>query len=206
MGSHVAAEGSPRRVHVVGGPGSGKSTLARRIGARLGVAVHHLDDVYRVGGGTGALRSELERQAAVASILAESGWVTEGVHLGWTEPFFESADLLVWLDTVGWQGASRRMTRRFAARPGEGVESTDAPATRTLRRRGVDGAQHARDLVGAVLGSRIYYRRATGTANLPETRAATAERIARHPGRVVHCRTDADIEALLAVLSTRRDP
>ena len=28
----------------------------------------------------------------VAAILATDGWVTEGVHLGWTDPILQQAD------------------------------------------------------------------------------------------------------------------
>nr|QQZ50663.1 hypothetical protein JKL49_04125 [Phenylobacterium glaciei] len=38
---------SQTRWWVIGAGGSGKSTFARRVGAALGLAAHHLDDVYR---------------------------------------------------------------------------------------------------------------------------------------------------------------
>ena len=207
---------SPRRVHIVGGPGSGKTTLARRIGDALGLPVHHLDDVYRVGGGTGPLRPETDRRADVKRILGEPGWVTEGIHLGWTDPFFEAADLVVWLDTVGWARASGRLVRRFAAGATRRDEATTSVATasvervdtaaatpssrRSARRRVSDGVGHARDLVHAIGETRHYHLYPRGTANLPETRAATRDRLDGQRGQVVRCRREVDVSELLRSL------
>ncbi len=102
-----------RRIHVIGGPGSGKTTLARQLAARTGLPVHNLDEVARVGGGTGRVRSAEERAPLVREILNEDAWITEGVHIDWTEPFLERADVVVWLDYASGSMASRRIVRRF---------------------------------------------------------------------------------------------
>jgi hypothetical protein len=39
-----------------------------------------------------------ERLAMIAQIVRQPAWVTEGGHLGWTEPLFAAADVIVWLD------------------------------------------------------------------------------------------------------------
>jgi len=39
-----------------------------------------------------------ERLAMIQQIVRQPAWVTEGGHLGWTEPLFAAADVIVWLD------------------------------------------------------------------------------------------------------------
>ena len=39
-----------------------------------------------------------ERLAMVREIACRPGWITEGGHLGWTEPLFSAADVIIWLD------------------------------------------------------------------------------------------------------------
>lgn len=186
------------RVHVVGGPGSGKSTLALRIGERYGLPIHHLDYVYRIGGGHGPLRSPVERDRWTAEIVSQPAWITEGVHLGWTQPLVDGADLVVWLDGVDWLTASRRILRRFTVGGTQGLREP-RPGGLSHRVRGYGG--HLIALAGALRETRNYYRSTRGTPNLPETRAATAERLAHRAGRVIHCRTDADVRRLMDLLS-----
>jgi adenylate kinase family enzyme len=99
-----------RRVHITGGQGSGKTTLARRIGACLGVPVHDLD-LVGWDAQTGAERPLDVRLAEVHQLAAQPGWVTEGTMLGWADPLFRAADLIVWLD-VPWRVAVWRMVQR----------------------------------------------------------------------------------------------
>ncbi len=81
-----AAAMTPRRIHVTGGQGSGKTTLAARLHAVTGLPVHELDRIARIGGGNGPERPAAERDAMVSeTIAAGDAWITEGVHLGWTD-------------------------------------------------------------------------------------------------------------------------
>lgn len=186
----------------MGGPGSGKSTLARRVGQRLGIPVHHLDDLYRDGGGTGPIRTPRERDELVERVIRLHAWVTEGVHLGWTDPFIEDADIVVWLDTVGWGSASRRVARRFIRGGAVGLGRGARVATaRGAGSRLLAAAGHVRDLGRSIAESRAYYRSTDGTPGLPETRVATAERLARRDRGLIHCRSDLDVARFLASLS-----
>jgi cytidylate kinase len=201
----------PRRIHIIGGSGVGKTWLADRLAKRTGLRVHHLDEVARVGGGTGPVRLAHERDPLVASILASDGWITEGIQLGWTEPLLARADLIVWLDTVEWQRASRRIATRFVR--GAWAEMR----RRSWRERVAHGAGYARslrDLGVAMVGTRRY--RAAGAGSLAmaglggadpsfdladESRAATAATLSRYPDRVIHCRTPGEVDAVVGRIS-----
>lgn len=193
--------GGPRRIHVIGGPGTGKTTLAGGLGEALGLAVIHLDDIARVGGGTGRVRTPAERDPLVAAILAGDAWITEGVHLGWTEPLLARAELIVWLEAATGSAAAGRIAERFVA-----------GAWAELRRRSwreriaaIPGyARHARDLVGAMIAARRY---ASAGAEAPadpdgtlDSRAATEAAITPHADRVRHVRSHAEADALVTEL------
>jgi adenylate kinase family enzyme len=173
----------PERIFIVGGPGSGKSTLARHIASRTGQPIHHLDEVARVGGGSGPPRSDGERAADVARILDSERWIVEGVHLGWTEPLLDAADAIIWLDHVAWRRASTRIARRFVS----------GALAEARRRRGRERFLRLRD----------YARRLRElAAAVPETRgyqpATTEEALARYAAKVVRCRTADDVAAAVA--------
>lgn len=199
----------PRRIHIAGGPGAGKTTLARRLAVVTGLPVHHLDDVARVGGGTGRVRDAAEREPLVRAILDEDGWITDGVHLGWTEPLLARAELIVWLDVAAGPPAAARITGRFL----DGAWAAFRGRTWRERIAAVPGhARHARDLVGAVLDARRYERAASvapdGTLPPPvdpegtlDSRAATATALADHGDRVVRCTTFAEADALVTRLA-----
>ena len=84
----------PRRIAVIGRAGSGKSTAAVALGARLGLPVVHLDQLYWTSDWqpVGADRFEAAHGAAVAG----ESWVIDG---GYTSPGFgdriRRADLVV---------------------------------------------------------------------------------------------------------------
>jgi O-antigen/teichoic acid export membrane protein len=189
------SQGPLRRLHLIGDQGSGKTTLARRLGDQLAVPVHHLDSVVR-DPATGLERSPDELRAIAGEIAASEAWVTEGLHAGWTGKLFERADRVVWLDTVGRVTAARRITGRFAGH-----------AWGEMRRRGWRGlfrfgdyARHLGDLartMGRVARTdRVAVRGASGEASVGDVEAL----LARHPERLVHCRTQADVEAFLETL------
>ncbi len=190
------------RIHITGGPGSGKTSLATRAAESTGLPIFHLDDVARVGGGIGPTRSPEDRSRLLDAIAARPGWITEGVHLGWTERLFQEADTIVWLDQVTWLRASRGIIVRFVR-----------DATAAMRRRRTAGEllrfrDYARQLIGlgkAILESRAYYdtpaTRSDGANDY--VRGATAARVARHRHKLVHCRTQSDVDAFVASLAER---
>ncbi len=191
----------PRRIHVIGGPGAGKTTLALALGAALALPVIHLDEVARVGGGTGRIRTPDERAPLVAAILAGDAWIVEGVHLGWTEPLLARAELIVRMDAATGTAAAGRIAERFVS-----------GAWAELRRRSwrerataLPGCvRHTRGLAGAMLAARRYDRAAADAPVDPggtlDSRAATDAALTPHAARVVEVRTHAAGDVLVARL------
>src|SRR5215471_10971454 len=89
-----------QRVVVMGPPGSGKSTLARSLGARFGLPVFHLDQIYWCPGwieaSATAFGAEVERIAGLPA------WVIDGNYSDTIAPRFRAADTVVYLDVPAW--------------------------------------------------------------------------------------------------------
>ena len=185
-----------RRIFIIGGPGSGKTWLAQRIGSALGLAVHHLDEVARVGGGNGPERSPVERLASVNAILLEQGWVAEGVHLEWTDRLLHGADLIIWLDHVSPRQAARRIVVRFVRTAL--AEVRRRPGLSKVTRIG-DYIRNLRHLLAAVPESGRYYVSET-RVGVAGNRADTAIRLGAHRHKLVHCRTIADVDDVVKQL------
>jgi adenylate kinase family enzyme len=87
---------SMQRIVVMGPPGSGKSTLARRLGARFGLPVFHLDQVWWRPGWIEtppeAFAAEVERIAAMPA------WVIDGNFTSTIACRFRRADTVIYLD------------------------------------------------------------------------------------------------------------
>jgi hypothetical protein len=204
--ARVAGQGATvttRHIHIVGGPGSGKTSLATQLAGRTGLSVHHLDNIARIGGGNGPVRSEEERTLLVDAIVAQDGWITEGVHLLWTEPFLERADVIVWLDYVSWRRATGRIVRRFM--PGAVTEMRQRRGfTRFTRFR--DYGHQLRTLGSAIVEARQYYgphRPAESVRARPPEQdtlgswSATAAQLAPYAEKLVHCRSAAEVSAFM---------
>jgi hypothetical protein len=192
-GLSSTTEMRPARVHVAGGSGTGKTTLAARLGILLDAPVHSLDDIAR-DVTTGRVRSVDERTRMVSEIATGSRWVTEGIHVGWTDELCRRADLIIWLDQVGWPTALARVVRRFSR-----------SALQETRERGLRGivrprsyARHLAELFRAGRDIRGFDR--TGAADTGDggSRAATAAQLAPYATKVVHCRSRDDVEGLIA--------
>ena len=164
-----------QRIFVIGGVGSGKTTFANRLAAITGLPVHHLDELTA---------EPARREPSVAAILASSGWIVEGVHLGWTDALLDSADLIVWLDHRNWWQNSAWIVRRFFREAI--VEVGRQKGLKKFTRFG-DYARHLKELALAIPDARHQQRGATaGSAGTP-TRSEIALRLAPLHAKVIHC-------------------
>ena len=144
-------------------------------------------------GGRGALRSHNERQALLATIIEQPGWITEGVHVGWTETLLEQAQLIIWLDHVDKSVAQRRVFVRFLR----------SAATEARRRKGRERFLRFRDYAGQLHG--LITHLASMHANdesaprsaAAETRAAIGRALEPYQKRMVRCERQADVDALV---------
>jgi len=174
-----------QRIFVIGGVGSGKTTFANRLAAISGLPVHHLDEIAM---------EPAARDPSVAAVLAGGGGIVEGVHLGWTDALLDSADLIVWLDHRNWWQNSARIVRRFIREAL--VEVGRQKGLKKFTRFG-DYARHLKELAQAIPDARHQDRGATAGAVGTPTRSEIALRLAKVHGRVIHCRTSREVQAIL---------
>lgn len=108
-----------QRVLVIGSGGSGKTTLARRLGARLGLAVVHLDALYWRAGWVEPPR-EVWRER-VAELARREAWVMDGNYSGTLEQRLAACDTVVFLDLPRtlclWRVLKRGLTYHGRSRP-----------------------------------------------------------------------------------------
>jgi adenylate kinase family enzyme len=102
-----------RRIVVYGVTGSGKSTLAARIGPRLGVPYHSVDDLTWEPGWV-QVPDEVQRER-IAAICATDAWVLDSAYGQWRDVLLARADLVVGLDLPRWRSLGR-LLRRTARR------------------------------------------------------------------------------------------
>lgn len=81
---------------MIGSPGAGKSTLARKLSARTGLPIHHLDQIFWRSGWIE--RDKAEWGAALETVLAQPRWIIDGNYGSTLPQRLERADTVVWLD------------------------------------------------------------------------------------------------------------
>jgi hypothetical protein len=102
-----------RRILVYGVTGSGKSTLAARIGQRLGLPYHSVDDLTWEPGWV-AVPDEVQRER-IGAICATDEWVLDSAYGIWLDVPLARAELVVGLDFPRWRSLGR-LLRRTARR------------------------------------------------------------------------------------------
>ena len=195
----------------MGGSGSGKTTIGGELAARRQMPIHHLDAVA-LDPSDGRLRPLEVRLAAAHEIAGAEHWVVEGIYTGWTSELYERAEVIVWLDSVSWPTAVRRVVGRFVS-----------DAATEMRQRGLRGLirpreqlRHAVDLVRSIRETRAYYagREPEVVAELepadPAPIGARGEAVTGHDvtaavlsplrAKVVHCRSARDVRRMLEQL------
>jgi adenylate kinase family enzyme len=162
------------RIHIIGGSGSGKSYAAARLAQHFGVPAHDLDELFweHAAGRYGILADPIKRDRQLAAIVAQNGWIIEGVYYQWLTVSFDAADVIIVLTPSVWI-RHWRVIRRF-----------------TLRRLGKDSSKRESfaDLICLLRWSHSY-----DATNLSEVRKLIAGR-----GRnVIECKTFADVIAAI---------
>jgi len=87
---------APKRILILGPSGAGKSTLARRLGARLGLPVVHLD---ALNWNPGWVQTETGRfRERLAEAAAQESWVMDGNYTTHLDLRLPRAEAVIWLD------------------------------------------------------------------------------------------------------------
>src|SRR2546426_6572613 len=105
------------KINIIGGPGSAKSFAAMELSRRFGVPAYDLDDLFWDSSAPqyGIPADAAERDRRLAAIVAEDGWIIEGVYYSWLAPSFNVADIVIALTPSLWV-RDWRVIRRFVAR------------------------------------------------------------------------------------------
>jgi adenylate kinase family enzyme len=99
-----------RRIVILGNAGSGKSTLARRLGAKLGLPIVHLDLLFWEPGWLEA-DAEVFRERVAAAHVGDA-WISEGNYARRTFDIrLPRAELVIWMDTPRLTCARRVILR-----------------------------------------------------------------------------------------------
>lgn len=108
-----------RRVLILGSPGSGKSTLAKRLGAKLGLPVIHLDQEFWTPGWVSLSKEAFE--ARCRELVAREAWVMDGNYGSTFAVRLPAADTVVYLEVSRWicmwRAAKRVLLHRGRTRP-----------------------------------------------------------------------------------------
>ncbi len=101
-----------QRIVVIGSSGAGKSTFARQLGAKTGLPVTHIDQLFWQPGWVQTPRATyLERLSAV---VMQDRWIIEGVNSSTLDLRLPRTDLVIWLER-GRLACLRRISQRVFA-------------------------------------------------------------------------------------------
>ena len=103
------------KIAILGITGSGKSTVSRRIAEKTGLPLFHMDALFWKSGWTEVPEAEY-RKAQEEILKNNPRWIIEG----WVNPHLMErivqADLIIYLDYVGWRAAWRYLVRAIKYR------------------------------------------------------------------------------------------
>lgn len=108
-----------QRVLIVGPSGAGKSWLAKRIAARTGLPVVHLDREFWQPGWVETAKPVW--RARVKELAAGESWIMDGNYGGTLSLRMERADTIIFLDVSRWTSLAGVLRRRFSADPRDDI-------------------------------------------------------------------------------------
>lgn len=85
-----------KRILIIGCPGSGKSTLARKLQARTGLPLFHLDMLYWNADKTTVTRDVFDER--LGEVLARDEWIIDGNYQRTMEIRLQACDTVLFLD------------------------------------------------------------------------------------------------------------
>jgi hypothetical protein len=107
---HLPAEWRDvRRILIVGCPGAGKTRLAARLGERLSLPVHHLDDLYWQEGWTAT--PEPQWTEILTALCEDSSWIIDGNYAASLSIRLVRADMVILMDPGPWACLAGYLTR-----------------------------------------------------------------------------------------------
>lgn len=144
-------------------------------------------------------RPHAHKLSEVQQIVRQSEWITEGIHIGWTEDLLEAADLIFWLSDLPWHHAITRILTRFIR--GAMHEIGNQNGWRKFARFR-DYARHLHQLLSVFITSRIYYKNADSThQHTPVqptlTDASTAQMLLQYRDKLVRLKATSTVDVLI---------
>jgi len=100
-----------KQVLLIGSGGSGKSTLAKRLAAKTGLPLIHLDSIYWRPGWKETPQPEW--MATVGRLVQEPEWIIDGNYGGTLDLRLGACDTVILLDTAPWLCLWRVVRRRI---------------------------------------------------------------------------------------------
>lgn len=120
-----------QRVLIIGSPGAGKSTFARRLTARTGLPLTHLDDLYWNPGWVKVERTLwLER---LRGALGGEAWIIDGNYSSTLLRRAYRADTVIFLTLPRWQCLWRAFWREALGHFPHGPQQAGWPSRALLR-------------------------------------------------------------------------
>lgn len=99
------------KIIVIGNSGSGKTWLAQQLSSTIDGDVFHLDDFFWEPGGFNKKRSLEKIEFLIQQSKDSTSWIAEGVFGELASYYFDTAELLVWLD-ISWSICKKRLIKR----------------------------------------------------------------------------------------------
>lgn len=101
-----------QKIMIIGSGGSGKTTLAKRLGEKLNVPVHHLDNYFWQPGWQETPQIDfVEKQF---DLVEQDCWIIDGNYIRTCSIRLHEADTIIFLDIPRWRCLYQAIKRQFS--------------------------------------------------------------------------------------------